>query len=856
MVSAWCIYTGIQISHTKMRTFGTHWGVHKGGNPELLIYTKGWKPIKVEMKMDGTMKSLGVKFDMHVDNQVQKRDCIGTIKEKGEKINQADARRRDKLLALSYILLTNVVYRSQHCPWHLEEYHEVESAYIKQVKRAVKLIPGYPTRLIIMNRRDGGLGVTSTITAAMERKRKNLLDLAHRPGAMGLAMQSQLSRMMRDAGRGGIGPCRIHLWPALGDQATGLSALIVWLKTIRLRVRIGWATMEGWELACTIESDREQRISLNKRGIVLKGELGEDGEVPIRVGQCWELDNKVYDILGYNENRIEVMEWESAGKIEKGCLMRVTDKDVVASLPGSNGRPTGMGGRNTIDRDDLIERASHLIELSVDKVTRGGEGTLTSVVMERKKKKAMERVTVAPRYLSKEWATFGPPKFSHIYTDGSFRKLANWGETLLNTPRHEAGGAIVLSDGKSWFYKIFVEIDIKVKNAAQVELLCPLIAEEIAKVRDNEIILGSDCQSGLDVIEGAYSEGFSNTTSGWKKWDGTTTVKIKAHPERYKEWGTWEFKDMGIYVADAVAGGEAIPHAKISAKEWLTRISAQSIVAIEEEDGTPFIGSVSQRASEECSRHYLMERDGYREIEGEWDPKWDGANLSMAPTLLRRNGGLEDRVTMSKLAAGKRWDVSKHNPAKCVLCEEEFESQRHPMMGCIGYEVHECRQQWQSEIKERKNKETQLIRIEMDEFHRNVFKEEDGELAAVGTFTPRWVDKLNKNREFNLNESKAMKRLMTTIAQGARAVMRVYTRACQDKNRDKDNDKINRAVEKIAELRQVGMLTFLGPSEAEGTQGKPKKGKKKPSPKTGCFPPREIRNRIEQGRDGLLHWEE
>ena len=82
---------------------------------------------------------------MHVDNQVQKRDCINTIREKGERINQADARRRDKLLALSYILLTNIVYRSQHCPWHLEEFAELESAYIKQVKRAIKLIPGYPT---------------------------------------------------------------------------------------------------------------------------------------------------------------------------------------------------------------------------------------------------------------------------------------------------------------------------------------------------------------------------------------------------------------------------------------------------------------------------------------------------------------------------------------------------------------------------------------------------------------------------------------------------------------------------------------------------------------------------------------
>jgi hypothetical protein len=177
------------------------------------------------------------------------------------------------------------------------------------------------------------------------------------------------------------------------------------------------------------------------------------------------------------------------------------------------------------------------------------------------------------------------------------------------------------------------------------------------------------------------------------------------------------------------------------------------------------------------------------------------------------------------------------------------------MMGCIGYEVHECRNQWQKEIRERKNKESQLIRVEMDEFHRNVFEERDGELAAVGTFTPRWVNKLNKNRDFSSNENKAMKRLMTTIAQGARAVMRVYTRACQDKNRDKDKDIVNRAIEKVAELRQIGMLSFLGSNADGGTPTKTNKGKKKPSAKTGCFPPRGLRNMIEKGAGNLLHWE-
>ena len=163
---------------------------------------------------------------MHVDNQVQKHECIATITEKGVKINQAQARRRDKMLALSYILLSNVVYRSQHCPWHLEEFEELETAYIKQVKKAAKLINGFSTRLITINRRDGGPGITSsTITAAMERKRKSLLNLTHREGAMSLAMQGQLSRMLREAGQGGIGPCRTHLWTALSNLATGLSGL-------------------------------------------------------------------------------------------------------------------------------------------------------------------------------------------------------------------------------------------------------------------------------------------------------------------------------------------------------------------------------------------------------------------------------------------------------------------------------------------------------------------------------------------------------------------------------------------------------------------------------------------------------
>ncbi len=41
---------------------------------------------------------------------------------------------------------------------------------------------------------------------------------------------------------------------------------------------------------------------------------------------------------------------------------------------------------------------------------------------------------------------------------------------------------------------------------------------------------------------------------------------------------------------------------------------------------------------------------------------------------------------------------------------------------------------------------------------------------------------------------------MKTVAQGARGMMRTYTRACQDKLKNKEKEKKHKAVEATAEL--------------------------------------------------------
>ena len=231
-------------------------------------------------------------------------------------------------------------------------------------------------------------------------------------------------------------------------------------------------------------------------------------------------------------------------------------------------------------------------------------------------------------------------------------------------------------------------------------------------------------------------------------------------------------------------------------------------MAIELEDGTPFIGSVKRRASKMSMERYFEERDGYNEKEADCEERWWGANMARTNKLMVRNGGFEDRVTMLKLGAGKRWDVSKHNKARCVLCEEEFSDQRHAMMLCPAIEVHNARELWKNNIKALINKAGMGLRIEMDEYYRNVFQKPDGEMAAVGTYTVRWVNRLNKSRKFNHVEWKAMLGLMKSIAQGARGIMRVYTRACCDKARGKKDPNIGYT--RALELRQLSISEFVG----------------------------------------------
>jgi hypothetical protein len=179
------------------------------------------------------------------------------------------------------------------------------------------------------------------------------------------------------------------------------------------------------------------------------------------------------------------------------------------------------------------------------------------------------------------------------------------------------------------------------------------------------------------------------------------------------------------------------------------------------------------------------------------------------------------------------------------------------MMSCAAIEVFNARELWKRNIKNLMEKAGMSLRIAMEEYYRNIFGKLDGEMAAVGTYTVRWVNGLDKSRKFNNTEWKAMLGLMKAVAQGARGLMRVYTRACCDKTRNEG--KLARSYARALELRQLSINGFVGHNIIGKLNNKLDKNKNKKKGKKTlagniCAPPEGTLEEIERGGLGLVRW--
>ncbi len=156
-----------------------------------------------------------------------------------------------------------------------------------------------------------------------------------------------VARGHRIAGKGGMESTELEIEETLGDP-TWITSLVEWLRGMRLGVKT-CGKRRGVVFAADRAKGRRERIDMNRRGIVTRdeGDEGVEGcEVDLRVGQCWKVENEIWEIVGFNEEGCEVVKWEGK-EIKENNRVKINKRD------GYSGYPTGMGSATMVARGSI-----------------------------------------------------------------------------------------------------------------------------------------------------------------------------------------------------------------------------------------------------------------------------------------------------------------------------------------------------------------------------------------------------------------------------------------------------------------------------------------------------------------------
>ena len=276
-----------------------------------MLTESGGEKKEVEVKADGIMTHLGITWNMDMYGDKQWKETKKVIERMGEVILRGTGRMRDKITTINYCLKATVLYRMQHCTWGFEKYKKLDVALNKILRKITKNMTSYPGAGLMMDKEEGGLGLTAISELAQDRKLKMLMSNIDKDDATGHAFKGMIGRGHRDAGNGGLEDTEMIMEDTLGEN-TWMTSLIQWLGEMRIYLRSN-GSRKTPTLATKVSEGKDKKIAMNKRGLVLKSETeeGEEGEViNIRVGQCWKRGKEIIEITGLGDETAEVMIWE------------------------------------------------------------------------------------------------------------------------------------------------------------------------------------------------------------------------------------------------------------------------------------------------------------------------------------------------------------------------------------------------------------------------------------------------------------------------------------------------------------------------------------------------------------------
>ena len=191
---------------------------HEGLAPYIVIHDSGWNGIDVPLRRNGEMKYLGTVYGGDHRYMTQFRATLADARRMVAVVLSKKASAGLKKAALQMCVMSKACYVAKFATWTRAQMREIEGVFSGAFRRISKNMRSYPTRMLYMTTKDGGLGFQSFTDRVMAERWGVLTRALSNPGAARTAAQGLIERVVREGGGCTIRGFREELHPTIGGK--------------------------------------------------------------------------------------------------------------------------------------------------------------------------------------------------------------------------------------------------------------------------------------------------------------------------------------------------------------------------------------------------------------------------------------------------------------------------------------------------------------------------------------------------------------------------------------------------------------------------------------------------------------
>ena len=437
--------------------------------------------------------------------------------------------------------------------------------------------------------------------------------------------------------------------------------------------------------------------------------------IPLRSEQTWMLKRNdewtIHQLMGRKANG----DWDTIQWIPNTDTPQAQDTLV---LPHGIEALNGAGGNDILPADIFgdINVEWYLVTLSKETYRTNRSHTCRLLDIRRRTPWVEADMLNPPPQERQPWQQWlADARKLGVFTDGSFRRTGTTMQHLLSTMNTHCQSSIVKQDASGNYSYIAITNDTIRHNSSYTT---ELIAQLIALCYSNGTV-HTDCLSAIKAVERLSAKGHPLLQLAPTN-QHQRLLHVPAHPELVKAAANYTPKDKGIFLADAVAGGQLDKAGlTFSNQQCLVLSDVEALNQLSLKLTQPYVSNKHghlnlipplQLLRQRIRDKYLQTRDTYKMqyAESTLSPSmhWQGTTFTVAHTLFKKVTAGARRAQIQRILFD--WHRTGRNRLKesdqpedsfCQCCETAVEeNQCHIIHKCMHPDMDALRTEYKAEL--------------------------------------------------------------------------------------------------------------------------------------------------------------